>query len=51
VETTLRALPWRLGRTVALTCPEAGLAQPRRMVLLARDVRLADDRVTLTLLG
>ncbi|BBK36091.1 hypothetical protein STAQ_11690 [Allostella sp. ATCC 35155] len=51
VDATLRALPWRLGAAVVLDAPTAGLAAPRPMTILARRVRLAEDRVTLTLLG
>ncbi|WP_374450176.1 hypothetical protein, partial [Stella sp.] len=51
VDATLAALPWRLGATVALSAPAAGLPAARRLTVVARSVRLADDRITLTLLG
>ncbi|BBK44116.1 hypothetical protein STVA_41360 [Allostella vacuolata] len=51
VEASMVALTWRLGRTVALTAPEVGLAAPRRLVIVARELRLEADTVTLTLLG
>ncbi|MCC7275800.1 MAG: hypothetical protein IT561_24230, partial [Alphaproteobacteria bacterium] len=50
-EASLRALAWRQGETVALTAPSVGLAQPRRLVIVAREDRMEGDGVTLTLLG
>lgn len=50
-ECTLAALAWPAGATVALTAAEVGLAQPRRLVIVAKEIRLAADTVTLTLLG
>ncbi|BBK44018.1 hypothetical protein STVA_40380 [Allostella vacuolata] len=51
VEASMVALPWRLGRTVGLTAPEVGLAAARNLVIVARELRLEADTVTLTLLG
>ncbi len=51
VEASLVALAWRPGQTVALTAAEVGLTTPRRLVIVAKEIRMAADAVTLTLLG